>query len=76
MGRKQALRSLAREDMQAWLRGRGVQLRGGDLDESPMAYRRLDEVLAHHAGTVRVLHRLRPFGVVIAGPGELDPHKD
>ena len=76
MGRKQALRTLSREDMQAWLRGRGVQLRGGDLDESPMAYRRLDEVLAHHAGTVRVLHRLRPFGVVMAGPEEFDPYKD
>lgn len=76
MGRKQALRSLARDDMQAWLRRRGVLLRGGDLDESPMAYRRLDEVLAHHAGTVRVLHRLRPFGVVMAGPGEFDPYKD
>jgi tRNA-splicing ligase RtcB (3'-phosphate/5'-hydroxy nucleic acid ligase) len=76
MGRRQALRTLAREDMEAWLRRRGVQLRGGDLDESPMAYRRLDEVLAHHAGTVRVLHRLRPFGVVMAGPGEFDPYKD
>jgi tRNA-splicing ligase RtcB len=76
MGRRQALRTLAREDMQAWLRERGVQLRGGDLDESPMAYRRLHEVLAHHASTVRVLHRLRPFGVVMAGPGEFDPYKD
>lgn len=76
MGRKQALRSLAREDMQAWLRARGAQLRGGDLDESPMAYRRLHEVLAHHAGTVRVLHQLRPFGAVMAGPGEFDPYKD
>ena len=76
LGRRQALRALSRGDMEAWLRGRGVQLRGGDLDESPMAYRRLDEVLAHHAGTIRVLHRLRPFGVVMAGPGEFDPYKD
>jgi len=31
---------------------------GADLDESPMAYRRPSEVIAQHAGTVRVLHTL------------------
>jgi len=33
-------------------------------------------VLAHHAGTVKVLHRLRPFAVAMAGAGEVDPFKD
>lgn len=75
-GRKEAKRRFAREQMDDWLRERGVQLSGGDLDESPMAYRRLPDVLAHHAGTVRVLHTLRPFGVVMAGEGEFDPFKD
>lgn len=32
-----------------------------------MAYRRLPDVLAHHAGTVKVLHTLRP--VAMAGEG-------
>jgi tRNA-splicing ligase RtcB len=41
-----------------------------------MAYRRLPDVLAHHAGSVRVLHRLRPFAVAMAGEGEFDPFKD
>jgi tRNA-splicing ligase RtcB len=58
------------------LRARGVLLAGGDLDESPMAYRRLPDVLAHHAGTVKMLHRLRPFAVAMAGAGEFDPWKD
>jgi tRNA-splicing ligase RtcB len=62
--------------MDAWLTERGVTLAGGDLDESPMAYRRLPEVLAAHAGTVRVLHTLRPFAVAMAGEGEFDPFKD
>lgn len=75
-GRKEALRRFTRQEMQAWLRDRGVVLSGGDLDEAPMAYRRLPEVLASHAGTVRVLHRLRPFAVAMAGPGEFDPFKD
>lgn len=75
-GRKEAKRRFRREEMDAWLRERGVQLAGGDLDESPMAYRRLPEVLAHHAGSIRVLHTLRPFAVAMAGEGEFDPFKD
>ena len=65
-----------REQMDVWLREKGVTLRGGDVDESPMAYRRLPEVLKHHAGTIKVQHTLKPFGVVMAGPGEFDPYKD
>jgi tRNA-splicing ligase RtcB len=75
-GRKRAKQLFAREQMDAWLRERGVLLAGGDLDESPMAYRRLPEVLAQHAGTIRVLHTLRPFAVAMAGEGEFDPFKD
>ena len=55
---------------------RGVVLVGADLDESPMAYRRLPDVLAHHADSIRVLHTLRPFAVAMAGEGEFDPFKD
>jgi tRNA-splicing ligase RtcB (3'-phosphate/5'-hydroxy nucleic acid ligase) len=62
--------------MDRWLTERGVTLIGGDLDESPMAYRRLLEVIAQHAGTVKVLHMLRPFAVAMAGAGEFDPFKD
>lgn len=75
-GRKEAKRRFTREQMNAWLVERGVTLVGADLDESPMAYRRLPEVLAHHEGTVRVSHTLRPFAVVMAGEGEFDPFKD
>ncbi len=75
-GRKRAKQLFSRGQMDAWLRERGVLLAGGDLDESPMAYRRLPEVLAAHAGTIRVLHTLRPFAVVMAGEGEFDPFKD
>jgi tRNA-splicing ligase RtcB len=75
-GRKEAKRRFARAEMDAWLASRGVTLIGADLDESPMAYRRLPEVLAEHAGSVRVLHTLRPFAVVMAGEHEFDPFKD
>jgi tRNA-splicing ligase RtcB (3'-phosphate/5'-hydroxy nucleic acid ligase) len=75
-GRKEAKRRFTRAEMDTWLQERGVALIGADLDESPMAYRRLPEVLSHHAGTVKVLHTLRPFAVAMAGAGEFDPFKD
>jgi tRNA-splicing ligase RtcB len=64
------------DEMQEWLRRKGVHLVGGDLDEAPQAYRRLPDVLAHHAGTVNVEHVLRPFAVVMAGADVFDPFKD
>ena len=67
---------ISADDMQAWLRARGVMLLGADLDEAPQAYRRLPEVLAHHDGTVRIEHRLRPFAVAMAGADVFDPFKD
>jgi len=67
---------ISRQDMQGWIAKRGVVLRGADTDEAPQAYKRLPEVLKHHAGTVRVLHTLSPIGVAMAGPGEFDPYKD
>jgi len=75
-GRMEAKRRFQRAEMDNWLRARGVMLMGADLDESPMAYRRLPEVLAEHAGTVRILHTMRPFAVVMAGAAEFDPFKD
>ena len=67
---------ISREDMQRWLGRSGVVLRGADTDEAPQAYKRLPEVLKHHAGTVRILHTLKPIGVAMAGAGEFDPYKD
>lgn len=76
-GRKQALRTFTRAQMDAWLEEQEVAVCGGDLDESPMAYRRLvQEVLPFHKSTIRIVHRLSPFAVVMAGKGEFDPYKD
>jgi tRNA-splicing ligase RtcB (3'-phosphate/5'-hydroxy nucleic acid ligase) len=64
------------EMLHEWIGAKGVILRGGGLDESPHAYRRLPEVLAAQGNTVRVLHTLRPLVVVMAGENEFDPYKD
>jgi len=55
------------DEMMKWLHEKGVVLRGADLDEAPQAYRRLPEVLDAHAGTIHILHTLRPLGVAMAG---------
>jgi tRNA-splicing ligase RtcB len=54
----------------------GVELRGGGADEAPGAYKRLDAVLGYHADSIRVLHRLTPMGVAMAGADTFDPYKD
>lgn len=64
------------EMMTSWVREKGVLLRGGGLDESPHAYRRLPEVLAAQKGTVEIVHTLRPLIVVMAGADLFDPYKD
>ena len=46
---------------------RGIELRGGGADESPQCYKKLDDVLKFHEGTIRVLHTLSPVGVAMAG---------
>jgi tRNA-splicing ligase RtcB len=67
---------VSHHEMLAWIRDRGITLLGADLDEAPQAYRRLPDVLAHHAGTVKIEHTLRPFAVVMAGSEVNDPYKD
>ena len=67
---------ISRDAMNSWLKDFGVVVRGGDTDESPQAYRRLDEVLKHHEGTIKVLHTLKPIGVCMAGREIVDPFAD
>jgi tRNA-splicing ligase RtcB len=62
--------------MDGWVTGAKVELRGAGVDESPHCYKRLPEVLAEHAGTIRILHTLTPIGVAMAGRDEFDPYKD
>src|SRR5690625_5108515 len=58
--------AISPEQMHKAVRDFGVELRGGGTDESPFVYRKLQEVLDAHAGTIEVLHVLRPIGVVMA----------
>ncbi len=62
--------------VQTRLRGQGIVLIGGGADEAPEVYKRLPDVLAAHAGSIRVKHTLRPLGVAMAGRDVYDPYKD
>src|SRR4029079_4949912 len=58
--------------------GAPLEVRGGDVDESPFVYRRLEHVLHAHEATetIRVTHRLLPVVVCMAGSDVWDPFKD
>lgn len=54
----------------------GIILKGAGADESPEVYKKLDEVIKEHSGTIEILHKLRPLIVCMAGGDEFDPYKD
>lgn len=67
---------IKQEDHAAWMSKMQVQLRGGGIDESPLAYKRIEQVLGYHAPTIKILHTLKPIGVCMAEEREYDPYKD
>jgi tRNA-splicing ligase RtcB len=67
---------ITRQMQNDWLDGKGVILRGGDVDEAPQAYRRLPDVLAAQGETIKVVETLTPLVVVMAGQKDYDPYKD
>ena len=75
-GKKRFEPGITKGAMMDWVREKGVELRGADVDEAPQAYKRLAEVLPQQGDTIRVLHTLRPIGVVMAGNDVHDPYKD
>ena len=75
-GRQLSRGAISDQMMETWVKGKGVTLRGGGVDESPHVYRRLPDVLAAQEGTIEVLHVLKPLIVVMAGANEFDPYKD
>ena len=65
-----------RVDHDSWIRKANVELRGGGLDESPYAYKRIETVLEAHKPTIDILHTLTPIGVCMADERDYDPYKD
>ena len=64
------------EEVRQTAKERRIELRGGAADEAPQCYKKLEEVLTCQSDTIRILHRLRPIGVAMAGHDVWDPYKD
>jgi tRNA-splicing ligase RtcB len=70
MSRTQARKTLSWPDAQALLRGRRVTLLSAGLDEVPMVYKDIDQVMAAQQDLVEVLARFDPRLVKMAPSGE------
>jgi tRNA-splicing ligase RtcB len=60
MSRKAALNSISRRERDEYLRKRGVTLLGGGLDESPQAYKPIENIIAAQSDLIEVLGRFEP----------------
>ncbi|AWT36704.1 RNA-splicing ligase RtcB [Deinococcus arenae] len=60
LGRKAAIGTLNKKDVQAYLTTRGVTLIGGGIDEAPQAYKRIQDVIARQDDLVDVIASFQP----------------
>jgi tRNA-splicing ligase RtcB len=60
MSRKAALNSISKSTRDSYLKERGVTLLGGGLDESPQAYKPIEQVIAAQHDLVEVLGKFSP----------------
>jgi tRNA-splicing ligase RtcB len=70
MSRKAAMRAFNWPDAKKMLRQRGVTLLSAGLDEMPMAYKDIEQVMAAQTDLVEVLARFEPKLVKMAPAGE------
>ena len=70
MSRTEAKKRFSRREMDEFLKRRGVTLLSAGLDEAPMAYKDIEEVMAAQTDLVEPLARFDPKLVRMAGPGE------
>jgi tRNA-splicing ligase RtcB len=76
LSRTAAFKTLDRESVTAYLAERGVELISGGLDEAPMAYKDIQEVMAAQADLVDIVARFEPRLVKMApGNDEADLKK-
>jgi tRNA-splicing ligase RtcB len=70
MSRKKAKATFSRADLARALQERGVTLLSAGLDEAPMAYKDIEEVMAAQSGLVDKVARFEPRLVKMAPAGE------
>lgn len=69
LSRKAARNSITRHEIRDYLEKRGVELVAAGVDEAPMAYKNIDEVMAAQKDLVRPIARFLPRIVLMANDG-------
>ena len=75
MSRAAAFKTLNRDEVDAYLQERGVELISGGLDEAPMAYKDIHAVMAAQNDLVDILARFEPRLVKMAPDDGGDKHR-
>ncbi|MDJ1468303.1 RtcB family protein [Xanthocytophaga flava] len=68
LSRSKALKTITRPELKQVLADKGVTLIGGDLDEAPMVYKDINQVMSYQNDLVEVLARFTPKIVRMADP--------
>ncbi len=69
MSRRKALDTITKTERDRYLKARGVSLIGAGLDESPQAYKNVEEVIAAQSDLVEIIGKLMPIIVRMDGTG-------
>jgi tRNA-splicing ligase RtcB (3'-phosphate/5'-hydroxy nucleic acid ligase) len=67
LSRKKARESITRNLRDTYLKQRGISLLGGDLDESPQAYKPIAEVIAAQSDLIDIIGAFKPLIVRMDG---------
>ncbi len=70
LGRKAAINSLSKKEVQKYLTDKGITLIGGGIDEAPQAYKRIGDVIAEQTDLVKVIGQFMPRVVRMDTGGE------
>ncbi|MCL4247581.1 MAG: RtcB family protein [Anaerolineae bacterium] len=70
MSRRKAIETITRTERDRYLKERGVTLLGGGLDESPQAYKRIDDIIDAQADLIAIAGKFTPIMVRMADDGK------
>jgi tRNA-splicing ligase RtcB len=72
MSRKAAINSISKRERDDYLKERGITLLGGGIDESPQAYKQIEDVITAQHDLVDVIGKFTPRIVRMADePGDI-----
>jgi tRNA-splicing ligase RtcB len=69
MSRRAALKTITKTERDKYLKARGVTLIGAGLDESPQAYKNVEQVMAAQSQLLDVIGKFKPIMVRMDGTG-------